>query len=145
MMRALRFALPAYLLLEISVTLEVAAWLGAGRALLLLLLGMAGGIVVLRRQQLAILTRLCLAASSGEPPLPGLLDGAMRAIAGILLMIPGYVSDAAALALLIPKSRRWLTHHLSGGLVDRPGAPIIIEGDFRRVEDPALPGAKRGP
>ena len=67
MTRLLRFGLPAYLLLEAYVTLEIAARLGGGRTLLLLLLGVMAGFAILRREQLSILGRLRSAAASGEP------------------------------------------------------------------------------
>jgi UPF0716 protein FxsA len=145
MMRTLRFALPVYLLLEAFVTLQAAAWLGAGRTLFLLLLGAAAGIAVLRRQRLSILTRLRRAAASGEPVLPGLVDAAGGAIAGALLIVPGFISDVAALALLIPGFRRWLARRLPAARGRASAAPRVIEGDYRPVDDPPLPAATREP
>jgi UPF0716 protein FxsA len=143
MTQMLRFALPAYLLLEALVTLQIVAWLGAGRTLLLLLLGVAAGIAVLRREQLSILTQLRRTAAAGETVLPGLLDGAMRAVAGVLLIIPGFISDVAALILLIPGFRRWFFRRVSAPFGHSPRAPLVVEGDFRPVDDPALPAAGR--
>jgi UPF0716 protein FxsA len=140
--RVLRWVLPACLLLEIFVTLQVAAWLGAGRTLALLLLGALAGIAILRREQLAILARLRYGAQLREPVLPGLLDGAVRAAAGILLIVPGFVSDVAALALLIPGLRRRLVRRFSAGRGHNPATPVI-DGDYRRVDDPMLPEPKR--
>lgn len=139
----LRFALPAYLLLETFVTLRIAASLGVGRTLLLLLLGVVAGITVLRREQLSILTRLRHTAASAEPVLPGLLDGAMRVVAAILLILPGFISDAVALALLVPWLRRRLVGHFSAAFSPGAAASVVIEGDYRRVDDRGLPQAKR--
>jgi UPF0716 protein FxsA len=140
--RVLRWVLPACLLLEIFVTLQVAAWLGAGRTLALLLLGALAGIAILRREQLAILARLRYGARLREPVLPALLDGAVRATAGILLIVPGFVSDVAALVLLIPGLRRRLVRRFSAGRGHNPATPVI-DGDYRRVDDPMLPEPKR--
>jgi len=145
MTRALRFALPAYLLAEAFVTLEIAALLGAGRTLLLLLLGVAAGIAVLRREQLSILTRLRRTVASGDPVLPSLLDGAMRAIAGILLIIPGFISDIAAFGLLLPGLRRSALRRLLTILGRDPTPPIVIEADYHQIDDPTLPEVKREP
>jgi len=143
MTQALRFALPAYLLAEAFVTLEVAALLGSGRTLLLLLLGVAAGIAVLRREQLSILTRLRRTVASGDPVLPSLLDGAMRAIAGILLIIPGFISDIAAFGLLLPGLRRSALRRLLTILGRDPTPPIVIEADYHQIDDPTLPEVKR--
>jgi UPF0716 protein FxsA len=143
MTRTLRFGLPAYLLLEAYVTLQIAAWLGGGRTLLLLLLGVMAGLVVLRREQLSILARLRRTAASGERVLPNLVGGALRVAAGILLIVPGFVSDMAGLALLIPVLRRRLVAGILPVSADDPSGPTVIEGEYRRVDDPALPRAKQ--
>jgi UPF0716 protein FxsA len=143
MTRMLRFALPAYLLLEAIVTLQVAASMGVGKTVLLLLLGVAAGIAVLRREQLSILTRLRRTVASGAPALPALLDGAARAVAGALLIVPGFISDVVALALLIPGFRRRFVRWVSAALGHDPTDPRVIEGDYRPIDDPALPAAPR--
>jgi UPF0716 protein FxsA len=151
MKRALRFALsrfviPAYLALEVFVTLEVASRLGAGPTLLALLLGAAAGIAVLRTQRLSTLARLRQTIAAGEPMLPGLLDGALRAMAGVLLIIPGFISDAAAAGLLVPRLRQRLVRRLSAGLGHVPQAgPVAIEGDYRKVDETALPEPNENP
>jgi UPF0716 protein FxsA len=131
------------LLLELSVTLEIAAWLGAGRTLLLLILVGILGIGVLRRERLTILSQLRRAASVQEVFVPGLPDRALRALAGLLLIIPGFVSDAAALVLLLPRPRQWLMRRFLANFTHGPAGPTIIEGDFRRVDDPMLPPANQ--
>lgn len=145
MTRILRFALPAYLLLEVFVTLQVAERLGTGRTLLLLLLGVAGGLAVLRRERLSLLMGLRRAAASREPALPRLLDGAARVAAGILLIVPGFLSDAIALLLLVPPLRRRLVVRFSAAFAPGPAGSVVIEGDYRRVDDPALPKTEREP
>ncbi len=138
MTRLLRFALPAYLVAEAFVALQLAASIGAARTLLLLLLSAAAGVWVLRREQLEILRRLRRSVMAGQPARGGLFDGAARAAAGILLIIPGFISDAAALALLVPGVRRWLARRLTAAIGANPAAPIVIEGDYHRLDDPAL-------
>jgi len=54
MKRGLRFALPAYLLLEAVLTIEIASRLGTGPTLLLLLLGAVAGIAALRAERLSM-------------------------------------------------------------------------------------------
>ena len=141
---SIRFAFAGYVLLELWVTLEIAAWLGGGRTFLLLVLGVAAGIAVLRREKLALFAQLRRAATGQEISVLQLPDRALRAAAGLLLIIPGFVSDAGALLLLIPQSRRWLIRQFSAKFSPGAGGSTIIEGDFHRIDDPVLPYTKSG-
>jgi UPF0716 protein FxsA len=142
--RRLRLALLAYLLIEGYATLAVAGWLGPGPTLLLLLIGAAAGGAVLRTAQFALLSQLRRGLASGAPVLPALLGGALRVTAGILLIVPGFISDLIAAGLLIPQLRRRLIRRLFAGSDGRT-AQVVIEGDYRRVDDAALPASRREP
>jgi UPF0716 protein FxsA len=132
----LKIALTAYLLIEAFLALAVGSWLGPGPTLLLLALSAAAGISVLRTEQISLLSGLHHSLVVGEPLVPGLLDASLRGAAGLLLIIPGFVSDLAALGLLIPQLRRGIVRRLSGWLDTEPAAAVVIEGDYRRVDDP---------
>ena len=141
----MRFAVAAYLLLEAFLTLAIASRLGAAPSLLLLLLGAVAGIAILRRETLTILARLRRTIAAGEPILTEALDGALCAIAGVLLIIPGFISDAAAAGLLIPRVRQFLIRRLSAAFGHRRDAgAVVIEGDYRSIDDRALPEPKQG-
>ena len=142
---AVRMVLGAYLLVEISVTLEIAAWLGPGRTLLLLVLGALAGIAVLRWERGAFLSQLSRPDPLYGVFLQGLPERALRALAGLLLIVPGFVSDAAALILLIPRSRQWLIRRFTTRWAQHSPDPTIIEGEFRRVDDALLPEREHGP
>lgn len=144
MKQRLRLALLAYLLLEGYATLAVAGWLGAGPTLLLLLVGAVAGGAVLRTARFSLLSQLRRGLAGGEPLLPALLGGALRAAAGILLIIPGFISDLVAAGLLIPPLRRRLIRRLSAPS-DHGSGPVVIEGDYRRVDDAALPTPRQEP
>ena len=97
-----------------------------------------------RRAVLAVV-RLSRIISKDVPLVPGLLDGALRGAAGVLLIVPGFISDLVAMGLLVPKLRRRLIHYLSARLGGEPITPMVIEGDYRRVDDLGLSAPKRGP
>ena len=139
----LKLALTTYLLIEAFLTLAVGAWLGPGPTLLLLALGVAAGISVLRTGQFSLLPGLHHSLAAGEPLVPGLLDISLRGAAGLLLIIPGFVSDLAAVGLLIPPLRRWIFSRVWGWLGNGPAASVVIEGDYRRVNEPTP--SLRGP
>jgi UPF0716 protein FxsA len=133
----------AYVLLEVALTLKTAAWLGAGWTLLVLILGGVAGIAVLRRERFALFSQLRNGIAIPEPLLAGLPDRLLRVVAGLLLIIPGLVSDFLALCLLVPGSRRWLIRRFSARLGHAAADPAIIEGQFRRIDDAALPDQRR--
>ena len=122
--------------------MAVGAWLGPGPILLLLGLGAAAGISVLRTEQFSLLSGLHHSLAAGEPLVPGLLDASLRGAAGLLLIIPGFVSDLAALGLLIPRLRRGIVRRLLDWLDNESAASVVIEGDYRRIDDP-MPAARR--
>src|SRR5271163_3847894 len=132
----LKLALTAYLLIEAFLTLAVGSWLGAGPTLLLLALGAAAGILVLRTGQFSLLPGLRHSLAAGEPLVPGLLNASLRGAAGLLLIIPGFVSDLAAVGLLIPPLRRRMVSRLWAWFGNKAAASVVIEGDYRRVNDP---------
>ena len=140
----LKLALTAYLLIEVFLTLAVGSWLGPGPTLLLLALGTFAGISVLRTEQFSLLSGLHHSLAAGEPLVPGLLDASLRGAAGLLLIIPGFVSDLAALGLLIPQLRRGVVRRLCGWLDNEPAASVVIEGDYRRVDDPMPAAQEKG-
>ncbi len=140
----LKLALTAYLLIEAFLTLAIASWLGPGPTFLLLALGAAAGISVLRTKQFSLLSGLRHSLAAGEALVPGLLDASLRGAAGLLLIIPGFVSDLAALGLLIPRLRRGIVRRLWGWLDNEPVASVVIEGDYRRADDPTPAARERG-
>ena len=147
-MRIHRLLVPVLLLLpflEIYVLIAVGQVIG-GIATLLLVLAMAVlGIVTIRLQGLATLFRARGAIARGELPGRALLDGLWFLIAGILLLIPGFITDAIALVLFVPFVRRAMGRLLIGGFImpSRRGPvssedrtrPRTIEGEFTRRED----------
>ncbi len=142
---ALALGCLGYPLAELLLTLKIASWLGALPTFALLLLGVAAGMSLLRGQRLSIMARLRLGFAAGDPLLPELLDGALRAAAAVLLILPGFISDAAALVLLIPAARRRLVGRMASGFARRPGAAVVIDGEYRRLDDPAVAKPRRGP
>jgi UPF0716 protein FxsA len=87
---------------EITSVVLVADWLGGLFTLALLALACGVGLAVLAGRGLATVTNASQAMQRGETVAAPLADGALLAFAGVLLIIPGFVTDAAALLLLVP-------------------------------------------
>ncbi|MEO5347375.1 MAG: FxsA family protein [Magnetococcus sp. YQC-9] len=66
-----------------------------------------------------------------EQPGAALLDGALRMLGGILLIIPGYLTDLVALSLFFPPTRALLGWWISSRVAIHPSASeTILEGEY---------------
>jgi UPF0716 protein FxsA len=107
---------------------EIGAW-----TLLWLLLAILAGSALISLERGAFVSSLAAAMQGGGNPFLAIKVSGLRFLAGILLIIPGPVSDVFALALLLlagfcPAPRRPPI---------RPDAAAnddVIEGDFRRLD-----------
>ncbi|MBV2354556.1 FxsA family protein [Streptomyces sp. J2-1] len=110
---ALRRYLPlgvvAWLVLEVWLLILVAGAVGGFLVFLLLVAGFVAGSVVVKRAGRRALTNLNEAIQRGGSPSAGRNGSGgngLAMLAGLLLMIPGLISDAAGLLLLLPPVQR---------------------------------------
>lgn len=139
----------AAIIAEVASVVIVASWLG-GWTLVLLALGVVLGLTVLSGRGIAIMRDVTEAMRGGESVTAAIVDGALVALAGVLLIIPGFASDLAALVLLVRPLRAPLAGRLTGGIrkrfrhddgspIDGPGDGVIdVEATERRVDPPRL-------
>jgi len=122
-------AVAAWVVLEIWLLTLVAGATSGLTVLLLLLAGFVLGGVAVRRAGSSAWRNLAASVSAQQtgtvPPSapPSRASGGRTGLAmlgGLLLMIPGFVSDAAALVLLFPPTRR-----LAGRFADRLAARTL--------------------
>lgn len=98
-------------LTELYVAIQVGRWIGAAETIALLLAVSVAGAWLARRQGLAALERVRAQLDAGRLPGRDLADGLLVLIAGILLLVPGFITDAVGLLLLLPPARagaRWM-------------------------------------
>ncbi len=124
---------------EVVVFVEVALAIGLVWALLLLLATSVLGARIARRQGRAAITELARAVSERRPPGVAALDGALGSIGGLLLLVPGFLTDALGVLLLLPPARR-LTR---AWLASRYGARFVTyaAGVSRSARGSARPRA----
>ena len=130
---------------EIAVFIQVGSYIGVGATLLLVLASAMFGMWLVRTQGFAAATRVQAMIAQGESPALGMLEGLALLAAGVLLVIPGFVTDLAAFALLIPPLRRGIIRlylrrvRLEGTVTQHhPGASksgsVPLEGKSRRED-----------
>jgi UPF0716 protein FxsA len=106
-------------LAEIFVLIKVAEAIGVVYAILLLVLSWPVGTWALRSQGRAAWRRLSAAVAAGRSPGREVLDGALVLIGGVLLIIPGFISDVLGLLALLPPTRALLRRPLARNLQSR--------------------------
>lgn len=107
----------AYPAVEIAGFIYVGGHVGIIGTLLLLFLVSAAGIALMRSQGFGILARINAASSRGEIPGRDLGHGALILLAGLLLLLPGFLSDILAVLLLLPPVRSLILRHLMQNVV----------------------------
>ena len=95
-------------IVEIALFILVGGAIGVLPTLMLVVLAAVVGIGIVRMQGLTALARLQETVDRGGDPVGPIADGALKAIAGLLLMVPGFLTDALGLLLLLPPVRRAL-------------------------------------
>jgi len=104
------------------------------------------GAALARHQGLATLQRLQATMARGEAPAIEMVEGVLLLVGALLLLTPGFFTDALGFACLLPPTRRllslWLLKRFmvitpAGQQRPPPGAhqPQTLEGEFRREDD----------
>jgi UPF0716 protein FxsA len=108
---------------ELVVIILVAEQIGILLTLLLLIASFPLGILATRSQGRAVVGRMSQTVNEGRMPTREVLDGALVVLGGILLMIPGFISDIVGIVLLLPLTRAPLRHAFARNL----NSPIVTQ------------------
>lgn len=92
-------------LAELFVIVKVSEAIGFLWMLLLLIVSWPVGSRIIRHEGRAALRRLRAALASGRTPTQEVLDGALVLVGGLLLLVPGFITDAVGLLLLLRPTR----------------------------------------
>ena len=140
-------------LIEIALFIQVGGWLGLWPTLAIVVLTAAIGTALVRRQGLEQIARVRASIDRLSDPTRPLAHGAMILAAGLLLLTPGFFTDAVGFALLVPALREAaiarVGARLKGGFTvggrpmgETPGAAPedVLEGDYTvRADTPPRP------
>ncbi|MCB1857328.1 MAG: FxsA family protein [Gammaproteobacteria bacterium] len=133
-------------LLELYFLIEVGTQIGAIPTIFLTVFTAVLGGLLVKVQGFATALRVREALARDEVPAFEMVEGAVLLVAGLLLLLPGFITDGIGFLLLIPPVRRGLLLRLldRSGVIQRqhspdpPGdrsGPRVIEGEFRREDD----------
>ena len=136
-------------ILEIALFIQVGGWLGLWPTLGIVILTALVGTTLLRTQGLQTLGQLQSSVSKGQNPMDPIAHGAFILIAGVLLLTPGFFTDALGLSFLIPPVRKYLIKAGASKMASRsfvfvngqnvqqprPASEDIVEGDYEVAEE----------
>ncbi len=94
-----------WLLAELFVMVKVSEAIGFGWMLVLLIISWPIGTRVIRHQGRSALRRLREALAAGREPTNEVLDGGLVLLGGLLLLVPGFITDVIGLLLLMRPTR----------------------------------------
>jgi len=136
-------------LAEIAAFIQVGGFIGTPKTLLLCLLTAIIGGFLVKIQGMDTLFKARQSLSMGELPYNAIFDGICLAIAGALMITPGFVTDAIAFSLLLPpvrvfvrtyilKSNRFQIYNMDEAKRRTQGqahqaADDVIDGEFVEV------------
>lgn len=131
-----------YPLSEIAAFIIVGRQIGVFATLALIVASSLAGLSLLRGA--GAIAALKLQRREGNPTAI-LAEGGVRMLAGLLLLIPGFLTDLAAIAVLVPAVRRFMLSFFRGSVTisgkatfshrSQPDAPpTLIDADFKRLD-----------
>lgn len=164
---ALLLLLGASPLIELALLIKIGGLIGFWWTMAIILGTALAGSAVLYDQGIAVMRRTHTAMSRGEPPMGPMVDGVILAVAGTMLILPGFICDVLGLLLLIPPVRRLAARAFFASVFGnanfefevrtsgrdqsappprRDGAPRddaasrgpVIEGEFERIDERSI-------
>ncbi len=106
-------------IVELAVIVQVAHSIGLLSTIALLLLVSLTGAWLVKREGFGVWRRMNEAVAAGRVPGAELIDAFVLLLAGGLLLVPGFVTDALGLVLLLPPVRAVVRRGLSARLFRR--------------------------
>lgn len=152
-------------IIEIALFIEIGGWIGLWPTIGIVIATAFAGTTLLRLQGLAVLRRVQESANRNELPVQEVFDGLCLLVAGVMLLTPGFFTDAVGFLLFVPIFRRfagaaiwrWMVRNgnisvSAGGFggsgpssgnppgntanTGNTGGGPVIDGDFEEVDPP---------
>ncbi len=133
-------------IIEIGLFIQVGGFIGLWPTLGIVVLTALIGTMLMRVQGLATLEKLKTTVNTGGNPGEPMAHGAFILVAGLLLLTPGFFTDATGLLLLVPPVRALVIKALASrarmqfyaSAANTRSAPAdngVIDGEFEVLDD----------
>jgi UPF0716 protein FxsA len=111
--------------MELYILIEAGRIMGLAPTIGLIMMTGVAGAWLARSQGVEILRRIQEETSRGQMPATTLIDGALILVGGLLLLTPGFFTDALGFSFLVPATRdlwrkglsAWLQNQIKQGSV----------------------------
>ena len=144
-------------IIEIALFIELGGWVGLWPTIGLVIVTAILGGLLLRMQGFAAMQRLQSSVAEGGDPRGPLAHGVMILVAGLLMLTPGFFTDAVGFSLLIPPVRSaliaWVGPKLAAQAVyvgpgmqaqERPRRDQPIDAEYVDLDLEVDPNKPRG-
>ncbi len=106
-------------IIEIYLFLLVGGRIGTLNTMIVIILTAAIGTQLVRQQGMIVLRRAQESMNAGRLPANEMVDGVLILAAGLLLLTPGFFTDAVGFLLLIPPTRAIMRRYVLARIQDR--------------------------
>ena len=127
-------------IVEISLFVQIGGFIGAFYTILLTFLTAIIGVLLVRQQGISTFHKLSAQLQNLETPVQTLFEGIVIFISGILLITPGFFTDALGFFGLVPVTRIIFIKIVASYILSRYGVrqktnDKIFEGEFVELDD----------
>ena len=126
-------------IVEIALFIEVGGLIGFWSTIGVVVLTALAGTTLLRLQGLATLKKAQASLKQNRFPMDEVFDGLCLAVAGALLLTPGFFTDGIGLVLFLPPLRNFLRHQIARILAERGHVKVQTTG-LNRGPGPVIDG-----
>ncbi|MCW8333924.1 membrane protein FxsA [Vibrio sp. SCSIO 43135] len=117
-------------IIEIGLFIQVGGFLGLWPTIGLVLITAFVGASLVRSQGIQTLMSVQNRLNQGELPAQQIFEGVMLAVAGVLLLTPGFMTDALGMLVLLPAPRAVIAKYLMSKMVVKNVSGGFAGGQF---------------
>lgn len=118
-------------ILELYLLIGIGRQIGPAPTVGLVLVTAMLGAALAKREGRRVMRSWQAQVSLGRVPEEGILSGALVLVGGLLLIVPGVITDVVGLFLLIPLTRRWVAAWVRRAMERRMDAGTLRVTTFR--------------
>ena len=127
-------------IIEISLFIEIGSIIGSFYTITLIFITAIVGVFFVRQQGISTFQKLTSQLQNLETPVQTMFEGLVILISGILLITPGFFTDALGLLGMIPFSRIIFIKLVASYILSRYGkrsdqSENTIEGEFINIDE----------
>lgn len=115
-------------IIEIALFIQIGGAIGLWPSLAIVVITALIGSTLLRRQGLAALANVQGSVAGGQNPMDHLAHGAFIIVAGIVLLTPGFFTDAIGFLLLVPPVRAALIKAGAARMTGNANFQVLTHG-----------------